>query len=140
MSFAARRLGSAGTGLAATLVGESYYDVVISPTNAVAGVKVDADGSVYSLIGASYALRYVWKTGGGVVADYECRWTNTSGTLSAGTAGSWLALSGDREFSVTYTVDGAGSKSCTGTLEIRSASDLSVLASASVALSAVVDV
>lgn len=59
-----------------------------------------------------------WKTGGGVGSDYQVRWTNTSGSLTSGTSGSWQTISGPITFSVE-TSGIPGGKSCTGTVEIR---------------------
>ncbi len=66
---------------------------------------------------------------------YSCRWTNTSGTLTFGTAGSWQALTSSRLFSVSRST--VGTKSCTGTLEIAlTANTSSILASKSITISA----
>lgn len=128
---------------AATLSASSNSCLSISPTNANAGFRIDSDGYVYStgFSNGTYTQRYLWKTGGGTVSDYQCRWTNTLGTLSGGTAGTWLACSSDNTWTVTVTTDGFASKTCEGTVEIRmAASPNTVLATASVTLEAVVEI
>jgi hypothetical protein len=122
------------TALSASLTGRTVSHIVTSPTNAAAGVRVTTDGFMYTLRGTSYVQIEQWLLGG-TVAEMECRWTNTSGTLSSGTAGSWLPCSSNQEFSVAYTPNTPGSTACTGTLEIRmAASPNTVLASASYSL------
>lgn len=74
-----------------------------------------------------------WQPSGSVSA-YEVRWTNTSGTPSSGTTGSWLNLGTTRSWTVNQAV--AGTKSCTGTVEIRDATTGIVLASASITITA----
>ncbi|WP_287994291.1 hypothetical protein [Acidiphilium sp.] len=65
--------------------------------------------------------------------DYEVRATIVSGSLSAGTAGSWLPLTSSRTWNVSR--DFAGVSSCTLTIEIRKGSG-STLDSATVELTA----
>lgn len=51
------------------------------------------------------------------MGEFSVRWTNTSGTINVGTAGSWQALTANRTFGCTIG-SGSGTKSATGTLEI----------------------
>lgn len=106
------------------------------PSSATASIELQNDGDI---VGAGNLA------GGGDQGDwiaprsaaggnYEARWTNTSGTLSSGTAGTWQALSTTRQWAVSQT--GVGTKTCTGTLEVRHAVNLSVLGSKSVTLTA----
>ena len=137
MSFASR-MGFLSSGLGATLVGGTYDDLRIYPDNSTAGIKVDADGRVYQINGVTYTSRYTWLTGDGAASDYEVRWTSTSGTLSSGTEATWQGCGTDRVYYVRCT--GAwSSETCTGTLEIRAASDGTILTSASVTLLAEVE-
>jgi hypothetical protein len=113
----------------------------VSPLNAAAGVQINTDGVLYNLKATTYTSEYTWLTAGDSSSNYWVRWTNTSGTLSSGTAGSWLQLSSTREFSVEYTTDADGSKTCTGTLEIAAdAAGATILATATITLNAVVTV
>lgn len=123
----------------ATLNDATYNDTQVTPTNAASGIVVDSDGNLYRLKRVTTTLQYLWLTGAGAASDYECRWTNTSGTLSLGTAGSWLSCGSDQSFTVNYTSDTPGNKSCTGTLEIRVVSTGTVVATATITLTAQVD-
>ncbi len=127
---------------AAYLTDTTVFNGRLTPLNATAGVQVNTDGVLYNLQAASYTSEFTWLTSSGTPSSsYWVRWTNTSGTLSSGTAGSWLQLNSTREFSVTFTDDGGGSKSCTGTLEIAADSGgASVLATATITLTATVTV
>lgn len=93
--------------------------------------KLKADGTVEDSEFNSYPGE--WLTAG-VPEDAECRATVTSGSLSSGTTGTWLALSADRTWQVNRFTD--GSKNCVFTLEIRRASDGTVLATASISITA----
>lgn len=124
--------------LRAALAGGSYSHTAASPANATSGVKVDSDGYIYRLNGATYVQQTQWLLGG-TAAEFECRWTNTSGSLSSGSAGTWQTCGSDQGFNITYTSDSPGNNSCTGTLEIRmAASPNTVLASASYTINAIV--
>lgn len=67
-------------------------------------------------------------------ANYEARMTLTSGTWTTGTNGSWNALSSTQTWVVTQSV--VGVKATTATIEIRLASSGTVLATATVDLTA----
>lgn len=127
--------------LAATLSNATYIHTTVSPANATAGFRLDNDFSADSLAGAAYTERYTWKTGSGAAADYEARWTTISGSLSSGTAGTWLGLGTDRVWTRTRTADGIGSDTVVGTVEIReAAAPNTVLATATITLTASVDI
>jgi hypothetical protein len=105
-----------------------------------------AQTATYTLSNAGQASRAT--TGGGTVniasqwvrptsaagAVYECRATVTSGALSTGTAGTWLALNTTRAWTVSIAV--IGTAAATITVEIRVAASGLVLASASIDLTA----
>ena len=70
----------------------------------------------------------------GPASGYEARFTILSGTLSTGTAGSWLNLGTTRTWTVSRST--IGSTICQGTVEIRDAATLAVLATATITLEA----
>ena len=74
-----------------------------------------------------------WVTPGSAAPNYECLATLTSGTLTTGTAGSWLALSASRVWSVSRS---NGSKECIFTVQIRRIGTSTVLTSATIDLTA----
>jgi len=106
---------------------------VQSSGTAIAGFSLANFFDAQERVQAVYTTVWAWLTGG-VAADYEARWTNVSGTLTAGTAGSWQVLSTTREWNVQRSV--LGVKACQGTLEIRRVSDGVVMATATIDLSA----
>lgn len=125
--------------LRAYLLGRTVTDTATSPANATAGVKVDSDGYLYTLVGSTYTQRELWLLGG-TAAEFDCRWTNTAGAITAGTAGTWQTCASDQGFNLAYSSDTPGTSSCTGTLEIRmAASPNTVMASASYTLNATVE-
>lgn len=67
-------------------------------------------------------------------ANYECRVTVNSGTLTSGTEDTWLALSSTRTWSVTTS--GAGTNNVNMTVEIRHAGTTAVLDSATIDMTA----
>lgn len=70
----------------------------------------------------------------GPSSAYEARFTITSGALSTGTAGTWLNLGTSRAWTVTRNT--VGTSTCQGTVEIRDAATLTVLATATITLEA----
>lgn len=66
---------------------------------ATAGYRLNTSGIAEKLVGASYSTLETWLSAWASSA-YECRATVTFGTLTSGTAGSWLALSSSREWYV----------------------------------------
>ena len=136
--------GKSAVTYSASLSNDTVWDLAISPTDAFAGIRVHSDGTVDNRtnVSANYTNQYTWLTGAGSTnADYEVRWTTTAGTLSAGTAGTWMVLSTSREFTRNETRNGFFSSSCTGTLEIRmAASPFTVLATATITLQADVEI
>ena len=111
-------------------------DFAISPANASASLTLNADGTWDAVPGGAGTWR-----GGGTSAEYEARFTVTSGALSSGTAGSWLNLGTSRSWARNENRDGIYFESiCTGTLEIRTAAaPNTILSSTAVTLTAVVE-
>lgn len=70
----------------------------------------------------------------GVSSSYEVRATLTSGTLSAGTTGSWLSCSTDRSWTVTRGAFGI--ETAVVLIEIRDAGSGTVRDSATITISA----
>jgi hypothetical protein len=130
----------AGGGLSASVPAGSYEHYVISPTNAVCNISFNAAGTCSVSAGVSPGSPAQWLTGSGSGADYWVRWTNTSGTLTTGTAGTWQQLSGTRTFGKTRTTNAVGSDIVTGTVEIATDSaGVDVIATGSITLTATVD-
>lgn len=115
-----------------------YEDYCIQPVNASCSITFKADGT-WLVDNANVSdLSGTWRNQAG---SYWIRWTNTSGTLSSGTAGTWQALTIDRTFAVIFTSNSGGGKNCTGNVQIATDSaGTNIIASGSIGLSAVVDV
>lgn len=80
-----------------------------------------------------------WITPKSNMAAYECRADITGGTLTTGTTGAWQSLASDRSWTVSRPqIAGTGQNSCTFTLQIRRASDATVLDSASIFIEAAI--
>ena len=114
----------------------------LDPDDAFAGYELQDDGDIFRNLGigggASNTDIGDWITPKINMAAYECRATLNSGTSPAGSAvGSWLALSSGRSWNLTRT--SLGTVTCNLTIEIRRASDGTVLDSCTVILTATVD-
>jgi hypothetical protein len=117
-----------------TVAISNQYVLMFDASSATAGYRLDSDGAAYQTVfsGAYVAIGGEWLLSGSA-ADYEARATKVSGTTPSGTLGSWLALSSDRTWSLTTT---AGNASCVLTIEIRNATTLAVLDTATITLEA----
>jgi hypothetical protein len=132
MTFAARTHWDAPLG--ATVVVASYLNTAVN--GSTCQIQFRTNGDVYVEDESGAFVRYQWKTGGGESADYRIFWQNIAGTLSFGTAGTWLRLDVQRTFGVLF--DGVGAKQCNGTVTIQEFSAPNTqLASGSVSLRAV---
>lgn len=107
-----------------------YEDIASAPSSATAVFTLVSDGTTASNVGAEPN----WLLGSTSGSLYECRATLGSGTLSTGTAGSWLPLSSNRGWGVSRA--SLGSKSCSFLLEIGLAGANVALDSASITLTA----
>lgn len=106
-----------------------------------AGVRVKRDGNIsVTSSNNSQILSYSSNVGGSPnewanpprsdVGDaYHVRMVTSSGSLTAGTADSWLALTSDRTFEVTRS--GVGTSAWTGTMQISRDGGATVLAQSS---------
>jgi hypothetical protein len=131
--FGAALLGRSGGVGTVSISNTSISDAETYPSGATAALALESDGD----FNASDAALTQWLLGSTNGSAYECRATLTSGSLSSGTTGSWLALSSTRTWSVTRV--SLGSKSCVFLLEIGLLGTNTALASATISLDATVD-
>lgn len=112
---------------------QTVTDEETSPQTAEARYALDSGGGAdyYTIAEGTVSISGEWLLVGANSA-FEARATLVSGTLTAGTTGSWLALSTRREWTVAKTT--LGSKACTFTVEIRRVSDSVVVDSATIIL------
>lgn len=106
-----------------TIQAVDYTRTVTDPSDATCSITFGNDGNVTGI--ADNGSGYAWVSGG-TPGDYSILFTTTTGTLSAGTAGSYLTLSTSRTFSVTRTT--VGTKTWSGTVTIKRNSDNVVMA------------
>lgn len=125
-------------GLAASVPAGAYTRTEVSPTDSTCNFQFSSDGTW--IVTDDFGSTGSWETGTGTGADYWIRWTTTSGALTTGTAGSWLQLSTSRVFGKTRTLNGAGTDSVTGTVEIATdAAGANIIATGSITLNATVE-
>lgn len=111
---------------------------VIDPTDATCVYRLENDGDVMATNGNNTVVdRGDWIAPRINMALFEARVTVTSGSLSSGTAGSWLSLATTREWQRNQTT--IGTSSVQFTIEIRRASDGVVVDSATINMSASVN-
>lgn len=103
------------------------------PGSANAAITFASDGAYTSTDGVTNGNWFAPATGG-VGAGFDIRWTVVSGTLTTGTAATWQSLSSARTYGRSRV--GIGNETAVGTVEIRDASTLAVLATSTVTLEA----
>ncbi len=122
MTFASRFIGFGVGNVVNPLVGGTYGDLSVDPTNCSCGLRFNVDGSIdilrTSLGNLLGAQKWFNPSGGSPGNNYWVRCTLTSGTVSGGSAatGSWLALSSSRLWQKTTTA--VGLVEFTATIEI----------------------
>lgn len=127
-------LGASGQ-LPALLTGHTVTDTAVGSPVQSAFNLTNAGVASYSTINSgSGNYSPEWINGGGAAASsYDVRWTNTSGSPSGGdSTGAWLNLGTNRSWNVNRA--SIGTTTCTGTVEIRNASTLVVITSASITI------
>lgn len=132
-STAAAGGGGGGGAGSVTLTDAAYTNAVIDPMNASAGFSLSSGGTAMGSGGASYT----WLNSG-TNSDYEVMADNVVGTYSSGTTNTWLVLSTTRAWTRTRTIP--GESEVTARFRIRRASDGIVLATATISLTATVEI
>ncbi len=100
----------------AQFVGGAIQHFTVSPTNALAGITLNSDGSVSYNGSGPGGVAWFTPTSTGIGSSYWVRATLNSGSLSAGTTGSVLSLSAGQSWSRNRTT--IGSSAANITLEI----------------------
>ena len=132
-----------GNSLAAIvqLTNQTLYDARAAQNSSASSIySLNSDGtaSVSYLNGPGGTLER-WVTND-VASNYDCYATLNSGTLTAGTLNSWGNLASTRTWGVSASVGSTGTvdKIANITIQIRNASTLTVLATATISLEAAV--
>lgn len=113
----------------------SGYASTSTPSTATNGFQLNSTGKVYVNTNGSYTYLQDWVTPNSAASDYECYVTVSSGTLSSGTTGAWIALSTTRDWTVVKAPP-LGSKTCTFTIDIRKIGTTTVLKTATIDITA----
>lgn len=119
--------------------GGNMNGFAISPTDATAGYQLNSSGAEQEINNSGTSTFNTWLLSG-AASSYEVMATLNSGTLTAGTTGTWLNLGSTRAWTVVRTSNTAGSNSANLTIQIRPAGGGAVLDTAGVTLTATVDV
>jgi len=117
-----------------TISNQSITDATGGARNATAGYRLTSGGQAQSQINLTFTTLEQWCTPTSQASNYEVLVTVTSGSLSTGTAGSWLALSSTQTWTRTATIGTANT--CVFTVEIRRVGTSTVLDSATITLEA----
>jgi hypothetical protein len=126
-------LGSS-PGARIVITDQTITDATGGGRNATAGYRLTSGGQVQSQINLTFTTLEQWCTPTTEASNYEVLVTVTSGSLSTGTAGSWLALSSTQTWTRTATI--GNSNTCVFTVEIRRVGTATVLDSATITLEA----
>lgn len=114
---------------------QTVQDATGGGSSANTEYRVAADGKVYSRTGSgSYTEIETWCTPTGEASNYEVLVTVTTGSLSSGTAGSWLALTSDRAW--TRTAASGSNQLCIFTVALRRVGTGTTLDTAAITLEA----
>lgn len=127
-------LGVSGSGALIAITDRTVTDATGGSRNATAGYRLTSGGQVQSQINLTFTTLEQWCTPTTEASNYEVLVTVTSGSLSTGTAGSWLALSSTQTWTRTATIGTANT--CVFTVEIRRVGTFTVLDSATITLEA----
>jgi hypothetical protein len=99
----------------------------IASSATAAGYRIDSDGSVYKIEGASVTNIGTWLLSG-AASDYEVRFTNYSGSAPGGSAlATWLGCGSDRTWTNTDVVNDGIPVESNNTVEIRRAGGTGVI-------------
>ena len=121
-----------------SLTGDSLFDDTVTPTDAEVGYQLSATGleQSYEGVGSGYVTIDTWLLSGSA-ADYDGRLTATGEQPTGGSAlATWLNLGTTRAWTLTdsSSIGGALTNSCL--VEIRDATTLITLVSATVTMHA----
>lgn len=130
MSILAQMVFGAG-GPRVQVTNQSASDTTATPFNPTASYTLANNGQVQT--NAGVPENWIRPTSAAGNA-YEARATVTSGSLTSGTTGTWLALGTSRQWTLSTIF--VGTVSCVFTIEIRNATSLTILSTATITLTA----
>ena len=123
------------------LIGAFLNDETTDPDDAEVGYQLTSTGfeQEYEGLGGTYSTRGTWLLDGSA-SDYDCRLTVDLDLTPSGSAtGTWLNLGTTRAWTLSDTAPIGAARTSTCTIEIRDATTLDVLDSATVFMSVLVN-
>lgn len=127
-------LGSVASDPLIVLNNQTIVDATAGARNATAGYRLTSGGQAQSQINTTFTTLEQWCTPTAEAVNYEVLVTVTSGSLSTGTSGSYVALSSTQTWTRTATVGNINT--CVFTAQIRRVGTGTVLATATITLEA----
>lgn len=153
LALLAAAAGAAASGIHGAVVGSAcavaigisnvtVSHIVVSPNDALTSYSLESGGNTVRSPGAALpAWMAPTASCGQTTSSYEVRATLSAGdAVDSGTVGSWLNLGTTRTWTQGVTINAADTDSSTLTVEIRRASDSVVVTTATVTLTAQVDI
>lgn len=116
------------------ITNQSIADATGGSRSATAGYRLTSAGQVQSQVNTTFTTLEQWCVPSSEAVNYEAFVTVTSGTLSSGTAGSWVALSSNQTWTRTASIGTANT--CIFTVDIRRVGTTTVLDTATITLEA----
>lgn len=138
MRMFARTLRADGRPIIVMASGITIQDIAVSPTDAVATLTLEADGDIMSNLSALGTNTDIgdWcaPKSAAAASGFEVLATVTAGSLTAGTTGSWLAMTSDRSWTKSRVLNVVGSDSVTIQLDFRRAGTTQIIATKTVSI------
>lgn len=117
-----------------SLSNHSIFDFTGGGRAATTGYRLTSGGQAEGLTNTTWSNFEQWCTPTSAASNYEVLATVTIGSLSSGTAGSWLPLSSTQTWTRTASI--GTNEVCEFTVQIRKVGTTTVLASATITLEA----
>lgn len=127
-------LGSVGDPATIFITNQSIEDFTGGARAATAGYRLTSTGLAQSLINLTFSTLETWCTPTAEAVNYEALITVTSGSLTSGTTGSYVALSTTQTWTLNANI--GINALCIFTVQIRRVSTSTVLATATITLNA----
>jgi hypothetical protein len=112
------------------------YVVSSNSSPATAAYRVNTNGFDYEGIQGTFTVLTQWVTPSSAGANYEVFATVSSGSVTTGTTGSWVATSGSPTWTRTAGTPGAGAQIVVLSMQVRAVGSATVLDTWTVTLEA----
>jgi hypothetical protein len=116
-----------------TISDATAFSELTTPSTSIAQYQLTSAGAINATVGTNSLVDSGdWIAPKTNMANYECRFDLTSGSLTSGTTGAWMSLATTRTW--TRQAPTSGILTAVGTLQIRRASDAVVLDTATITI------